>query len=501
MYEQYLDGKSIFGRASTIILLVVFFAVRLFSYLLADHLLIQGIIVFCLILMLGILYFKNPHLAWYVVIGEIFLGGSGHFLELNGLSIRSLFIITFLFLWLAEQLGKKYLLNSIKINKTLIALLGIFLLFLFLAAGIGIANQQSLKLIIQNSIPFFFLILIFPSYHLFRNTKSQERLIRLVITFILGTAIFSGLIFFLYSSGSLVLQDNFYHWYRDVAAGKITDMGNGFMRIVEPEHLLLVPIILFISSLVMRDEKHNKMWYLFLFLAMVPLVLNFSRTYFLAFFVGLLILKYKHRWYRWLAFSAINISLIILIFVSASFFASGGTTFGTELLGIRFSSVAKPQTELSAATRMMILPSIIDLIKVHPLVGSGLGQKVTYFNSFTFDQITTDQYDWGYLQLLTQLGLFGLISFLSIVFFALIKLLKKIRIYTDFHDPDVGFLAGLVAFMFMTIFMPALFHVFGIFFLMLVLAISVKPTDSLKVTVTMLYRVFNGLKKTNLKTN
>ncbi len=497
MYDKYLTVKSIFGRASTLALLLLFFVIRIASYLLMDHLIIQGIIVFVMILLLGILYFKNPHWAWYLVIGEIFLGGSGHFFELGGLAIRTLFVLFFVFLWVAEQIGKNFLMNSLKINRNLIILLGSFFILVIVAVINGLYQGHSLASVIQSSASFIFLILIFPSYHLFRNSKSQERLIRLIIVFIVGTAFFSLFMFIWYSGGWGILQDNFYRWYRDIAGGKITNMGSDFFRIVEPEHLLLTPIILFICSLLMRDEKHNIMWRLILILAIIPLMLNFSRSYFLAFLLGLLVLKYKHKWKRWIIVSSTTILLMLIVFTSTSFLASGGTTAGLELFGVRVVSLVNPQVEVSTATRMMILPAILDLIKLQPILGSGFGAEVTFMNTLNYEQITTTQFDWGYLQLWVELGIFGLLFFLGIIFFAFIKLIKKIRQYADYQDPDVGLLAGLVAFLFMTITMPAFYHVFGIIFLMLVLATSVKPVDSLSTTVTLLYRIFNRLKSPN----
>jgi hypothetical protein len=113
------------------------------SFLLAGHLVIQGIIVFALLILLGILYFHNPSWAWMLVLGEIFLGGSGQYLEFSGLSIRTLFIGFFLFLWVAHHLGQNILLQNLKIHKYANLFLYILFGFLFFFFANGLYHGPS----------------------------------------------------------------------------------------------------------------------------------------------------------------------------------------------------------------------------------------------------------------------------------------------------------------------------------------------------------------------
>jgi len=130
-------------------------------------------------------------------------------------------------------------------------------------------------------------------------------------------------------------------------------------------------------------------------------------------------------------------------------------------------------------------------------LGSGLGTTVTYHNSIIFDQVTTKQFEWGYLEMLIELGLFGVLSFLSIIIFTIVKLIKKIHAYVDYHDFDVGLLAGLIAFLIMTITSPALFHIFGIIYLIFVLTYTLKPITIFDRLIQILYRIFNRLRNPN----
>ncbi len=495
MYEEHLTNKSIFFTRQTWWLLFLFFAIRILSYFLTGQIAIQAVIIFCLIMLLGILYFKNPDWALYLVLAEIFLGGGGHFFEFLGLSIRTLLIGFYLVLWFGDQLGRQIFWQKIKIHNSLQYLLLFFFIFLLINAGVGLYQGHSVKDVLQSFLPYSLLVLLFPSFHIFQNEKTQNFLVRNICVFIIGSALVSLFVFIIYSSGIGVLQDGFYHWYRDIALGKITDLGNGFFRVVEPEHLLIVPFILLIASLLMRDEKHHKMWRLLIFLASITLILNFSRGYFLALLVGFLVLKYKHKWHRWLIVSATTVGLMALIFISINLIASQGRSLGLELFGIRVLSLVQPQMEISAATRMMILPSILEIIKSHPLLGTGLGSSVTHFNELLYNQETTRQFDWGYLQMWVELGLFGFLTFLWIIFFTISSLIAKIRFYADYQEFDVGLLAGLVAFLTMNITSPALFHIFGIIFLILVITLTLKPANLVfGQLIDLLYRIFNRLK-------
>ncbi|MFA4831439.1 MAG: O-antigen ligase family protein [Patescibacteria group bacterium] len=493
--QQRLTAHSIFLHWQTPVLLTIFFAIRLLSFFIASHPIIQAALVFVLLMILGIAYFKNPHWAFYLVIGELFLGGAGHYLEFINLSVRTLVIATFLVLWTLHTINDERLGRNIRINRKLNIALLIFYFLLIASAVNGIRHDHALTNIIQDLMPFLYLPLIFPAYQLLAKQETQEYFVRLVIVFLIGSAIFSVFTFVLFGSGIAELQGPFYQWFRDVSMGKITAMGNNFFRVVLPEHLLITPIILVISSLLMRNEKHHKMWRLLLFLAAAILVLNFSRGYFLALFAGLLILKYKHQWRRWFIISATTIGLVVLIFTSFAIFASGGKTFGWELLGVRVVSLTAPQIEVSAATRMMVLPAILEIIKDNPIAGVGLGATVTFMNTLTYEIITTRHFDWGYLEMLAELGVFGALALLSLYLFTAVKLNKKINHASDWHDFYVGLLASTFAMLVINITSPALFHVFGIIFLVLAIAIAAKPIDIFERLITLLYRIFNRIKK------
>ena len=97
-----------------------------------------------------------------------------------------------------------------------------------------------------------------------------------------------------------------------------------------------------------------------------------------------------------------------------------------------------------------------------------------------------------------ELGIFGILTFLSLIVFIIKTLLKKIRSLADWHDFDVGLLAGLISFLIMNITSPVLSHIFGIIYIIFVLTIAMKNQPNLiEKLIDLLYRIFNRLHLSN----
>ncbi len=488
-------GKSIFLNIQTLILLLSFFSIRVISYALHNHLFTQAVVVFIFLMVFGLIYFKNTDYAFYILFAEIFLGGSGNLLEFYGLSVRTLLIAAFLIMWTVQTISERKSRQYLLFNRPFTVIMVILYCLIVFSILNGIFNGHRLREIIQDTIPFLYLPLVYPAYRLLAKQKTQDFLIRLVIVFIIGSAIFSLFTLFLFSSQVVLLQQPYYKWFRDIAAGKITDMGNNLFRVVLPEHLLITPIILIISSLLMRDEKHHKMWRLLLIFAIIILMLNLSRAFLLALAVGFVILKLKHKWQRWLIITSTTAALLLLIFASLSILTSGGKTLGLEVFGLRLASFSAPQIETSTATRMMILPAILNKISNNPILGQGLGASIIFYNTASGENVTTGHFDWGYLEMLAELGLIGTAAFMVLILFIIYRIRKKIIYAYDWQDFYVGIFAGIIALLVINITTPALFHTFGIIFLIMVLALALKPINIFEKLVTSLYRIFNRWEK------
>lgn len=490
MYKKFLTNKSIFANKQTALLLGLFFIIRYLSFLLTGHILLQGALVFVILMVFGLLFYKNPSWAWYVLIGELFLGGTGNMFEFLGLSIRTVLILTFMSLWCVRAVNLKKF-NNLKLPHNLFYIL-IFLAIGVLFAGVnGLQNGHSVINIMQDIIPYSFLLLTLPMYHLFEKSEEREYFVRLIVVFLIGSAIFSLITFILFSNGTELIQGPYYKWFRDTLAGKITFMGNGFFRVVTPEHLLVLPATLLISSLIMKNEKHHKLWYGLLTACLLILTLNLSRTYLLSLAVGFIFLKFTHSFLKWLLVIFGTATLTVAMFIGVNFLSSHGQSLGFELISNRFSSLSRPALEASTHTRSALLNPIFSLISAKPFFGSGLGSTIEFLNPVTNDLIRTNQFDWGYLEMWVELGAIGTVLFFSLILIIISLLVQKIISLTDYQDFYVGVLAGVISLLVSNITAPALFHTLGIFFLTMALVITIKPITVMDKTLILLYRVFH----------
>jgi len=117
---------------------------------------------------------------------------------------------------------------------------------------------------------------------------------------------------------------------------------------------------------------------------------------------------------------------------------------------------------VSGAIRMAMLPDIFRTITARPWLGSGLGTTVSYRDPTTQLIETRTQFDWGYFEMIAELGIFGTLAYL----FLLIVILRKGTRSAVAVDSSVvhGLLAGAIALFIVNITTPALFQGFGVLY-------------------------------------
>ena len=242
-----------------------------------------------------------------------------------------------------------------------------------------------------------------------------------------------------------------------MALGKITELPWHFYRLVLNEHLLLIPVLIFCTH-----KSIKKMSYFLFFIPplLVTLSTNLTRIYLLAWLVGLLFLFNKQHWRRWLAISAGTLIFFFLSFTIVHLSSSRGVSLGWELFGLRLQSIAAPETENSSLSRMLLLPKILDNIRLHPILGNGLGDTVTVFSPIFQRAVTTPNFDWGYLEVWDELGLLGVIVWLGLIVHVFYR--------SASHEWSR---AALISLLVINLTSPAIFHVLGIVLILIIFAI------------------------------
>lgn len=395
--------------------------------------------------------------GWYLIIFEMILGGASGFLSAFGLSLRTLLLISSALVFIKQKIKEKKIISIIKENRTISIIFSLLLLTVGIASIIGFINGHNLKNIISDAIPYFFLFYFFP----FKEISNDKNLIafikKLIFVAIIGNFIFILFTFIGYVSGALIMFDPYYHWYRDIGLGKITEMGDNFYRLVLNEQLLLAPILLY---WLYKTIKEKITWQNIAILSALLFILgiNFTRIYHLAIIFGCLFLITKINWKK--AFSVFFLSAFIYltIFCSTNLIITKGKNTGINLLLGRAQSILDPNSENSSLSRMMLLPKIWEKIKTNPIIGNGLGDTLAVYSPVFKKEINTPNYDWGYLEIIGEMGIIGFIVWLTLLYL-LFKQTKNNRLS----------LSLLVSILIINITSPALFHGLGIFLLTFIL--------------------------------
>lgn len=452
--------------ASTIVFLAAYSLIRFFSYFFPPETILNTVFALGIVVTTGYFLFKKPLIGWLIIVAELTLGGGGAFLSVGFLSLRTTLLIVSLSVYALryhEDLWQLW-----KTERSTLLGISLFLASATLAGLHGITNHHPLKLVIADTIPYFFVLYYFPLRSLLQNADFRTWSTRLLTVGITGNILLTLGTFALFSSGLDVLQSPYYHWFRDIAGGKITDLTYHFFRTVLNEHLLTVPLLItllgtYIFSPHASGSKHSTLPKTTLTLAALLLIIlsvNLTRVYYLALGVGLASFCTLRHARRWLLVSICSLTLLASSFIAIHTLASRGKSLGLELFGLRLQSIASPAIEDSSLSRLLLLPNILEKIKKNPLTGNGLGDQVTVYSPVIKQTITTPQFDWGYFELFAEFGLIMLIGWT-----VLISLLVR-NFWLIHSTPNARWLfASFITLSVINITSPAFFHVLGILWL------------------------------------
>jgi O-antigen ligase len=469
--------KNIISQKTTAIMVLVFLFIRILSFTTVSFPLFNQFIAGASILSFFFICKKNLGNGFLFLILEFLLDGAGHFFELHGLLLRTWFLGIFGLFWTVDQ-WKNQSWKEVLTRKQFFLFCSVIGVIVFSTLR-GFFFHHDANNILQDAIVYFFLFLLFPAVQFQAHIKKY--IPHITEAFFIGSAFFSLSSFVWYSSFLGVLRDPLYHWFRNVAGGKITDMGDQFFRIVLPEHLYLVPLFLIFTSLLLATPQKKKYWF-YILLCSILLALNFSRIYFVALAAGMLVLFVKNNVKRTIFVSA-GVTLSVLLCFSMLYAgASRGKSLGLELIGLRIGGATSPRAETSGAIRMAILPDALSTIKQHPLLGSGLATTVTYIDPASQLPVTRTQFDWGYLEMLAELGIIGTVTYLFFLISILVSLFKIAYQKNSSHNEHTlllrGLFAGGISLFVINITTPALFHGFGIlYFILLFVVVQTKKGE------------------------
>lgn len=446
-----------------------FFLLRLFAYIfppatpLYPAHFMNHVLAALFAFLVGYLLWKKDERGYMLAAGEMILGGGGGFLSLGSVSLRTVLLFVCLSFFFFNEWREKKLSALFTNDKPAGIAVGLLLLAAAAAALRGYALGHNPAMIFSDFLPYIFLLYYFPLRGLLLSPVFRQFAARAIIVAAIANAVFILFSFIGFSSGFFALQGGYYHWYRDVALGKITDLGFNFFRLILDDGLLLVPaLIYFLYKLMEKNARYGGA----AAASLIILSINLTRAYMLALVAGALALWRKRYHGRWLFFVAASTVVFLISFTILNLATSRGQSAGWQIFGWRLNSIVAPSQEESSLSRLLLLPKIMEKIKSRPWLGQGLGDTVTVWSPVLKKEITTPHFDWGYLEIWAEMGVYGTLAWLVFIILLLRRLFR-------FEVPPAT-LAILIAFLVINITSPALFHVLGIITLAALLAESSK---------------------------
>lgn len=371
---------------------------------------------------------------------ELVAGQEGHLLEIHGVAARSILFLVVMavtgiyFLVVRNNDARQQLSAALVLP---IALFG----FALVGALVGWRSGAPRAAVQAELAGYAFIFYLLPLGLAWAELKKNKNKFLVVAAGgLILTALITLVLFLIFSWHGAEIHGPLYKWWRDVAFGKITDTGTAFFRITSAAHLWFVATFFVGLVQLLREKVEQKfIWWSVVIVSVLILIINFSRAYLLGIIFGILVLashkflllartgpgwknffsQYrqakKNPFSRVLCVLTVIVLMFVSIFISLNLIASKGRSIGTELLLSRTKSIVNPLSETSTRLRSEILSSVIARIKTHPLRGNGLGDVITFWSPSAQKNITTNSFDWGYLQTWNQLGLGGLIFLLWII--------------------------------------------------------------------------------------
>ncbi len=415
-----------------------------------------------------IISFRSLEWGIILVLIELIIGSHGHLFSVSifgfSLSIRMV-------LWSSVMLNYiiKLLKEKIKIEVPFLK----YYLLLSLIAVFALINAFILKnnfqYIYADFNSWLFFLLIFPISYVYLEATSEKirRIKSIFFLTVFWLSIKTLFIVFFFSHDFSILPD-MYRWLRDSRTAEITSLVNAWPRVFIQSQIYSA--IAFLLLVFKRDfvSKWNLIELILSSLFLSTIIISFSRTFWLSlvlvFLASLIftLIKTKKLWKIVFFFKKI---LIIILLAFAYIYLINNILFFTSTSQFSLKDVrdraSYQEDEAAIASRWSLLPVLWEEISKKPIFGYGFGHTVSYQSSDprALERVEsgwheTYAFEWGYLDIWLKLGIFGLLTYLLLLFSMLIKAYKHRSLY---------FLAPLILFlMIVHFFTPYLNHPLGI---------------------------------------
>lgn len=395
--------------------------------------------------------YKRLEFAMLIVLLEVFIGGHGLLFSVPvvgfTLTLRMVLFGVLFAIWFLHMAKGNYRPVFIRSRDA-----GWFLLFAVIAAAtiLGVL-QFPFREAFDDANSYFYAALVLPMISIPVSKAWKRSLLQVLIVAVLWLGISSLLLTYLFMHLNVVQIDQLYTFVRDARLyevtlqiierstgplkylGAVIGGGTGYWyRLFGQSQLISIFGGIILSSALMigyRDQRAPKGLYSVLTLALVVLIIGFSRSFILA--AGMIIAfiaigswfygkkRFKTLPTRIAAMLTASVVAVIALVAVVQIPLPGVTTI--EELSQRDTDTSR---DVAISSRWNLLGPMLEEVKESPFAGHGFGKSVTYksedprvVNETGNGIYTTYRFEWGYLDLWLKMGVFGLLA-IALIFWS-----------------------------------------------------------------------------------
>ncbi len=483
--------------------LAAFFLAELFSYFsYSIPQMNQGVFWLLIAAFFGIAIWRLEA-AVLIVLAELFIGSKGYlyFIELGSfkLSIRIAIWSLLMLVWLGKFALAFWRERTLKawVDKIRAARFGLAFSVLFLLVAWGLLNgsltQSDSKNVFLDANAWIYFGLVFPLYWVRKNAQLPHMLWSVFWAATTWLSIKTLFLLYIFSHGQTLLIFSLYHWVRDTGIGEITQIEGGFYRVFIQSQIYNLFAFFFAACWLTANvsgqklieyfrKKETKIALVLLSLNLTTILLSFSRSFWVGAAAGFgmfglwLVVKAAKSGGSFfknllspvrtlLAASAIAIVLSVAVIGTTIALPWPRPTGGFNATDL-FSERLTEANESAIGSRWALLPKLWEQIKSSPISGKGFGAEVTYKSQdprvlkiSPDGNYTTSAFEWGWLDIWLKLGIFGLLSYLYLLY----KIGREDWRTPDRYGlPNGSFAIAIIILASVHVFTPYLNHPLGI---------------------------------------
>ncbi|MBI5466818.1 MAG: O-antigen ligase family protein [Candidatus Kerfeldbacteria bacterium] len=360
---------------------------------------------------------RRPTWLVYISIAELVVGSLGHLFEMefNGVtvSIRMILFVILMLRWSVDRWLRRV--NQPQVVKEVSYV--VMMVVVLLAASWGYFREQSIGAVWSDANAFLYLLILLPwSTYLRRDPNWTRTVLTILLAGASLVAVKSWVVVMLFGQNIAALP-TVYRWIRDTGVGEITFINANIFRVFFQSQIYAV-IVFALTFAAWVFGKAPRWWLLPLGLSALGAYISLSRSFWLGIAAALIVIAvWGVRQAGWSAVRRglviIPVAVVVWLGMNWALYFPNVVSTGEQRANILLTRLQGSGAASAASARSNQVRPLLAAIAHHPVIGSGFGATVTYYNPDPRINgwRTTSAFELGYLDLWLKLGLVGLAAY------------------------------------------------------------------------------------------